>query len=88
MKFRLNRQVEKDLKKIKDKIVLIQFRKFLEKIKQVSSLEELENIKKIKGERKYYRYRFGDYRAGFKFEDSEILILKVAHRKDIYRYFP
>jgi len=88
VKFRLNKQVEKDLKKIKDKNILIQIKKFLEEVKTASSVQELNGIKKIKGERYYYRHRFGDYRIGFKLDDNELLILKIAHRKDIYRNFP
>lgn len=88
MKFKLNKQVEKDLKKIRDKSVLIDFKKFLEKINEVSTVYELNQVNKIKGEKKYFRYRFGDYRVGFKLEGNEILILKLAHRKEIYRYFP
>jgi mRNA-degrading endonuclease RelE of RelBE toxin-antitoxin system len=86
--FRLNRQVEKDLKKISDKNLLIQFKKLLQELKRVPSIHELTGIKKMKGERNYYRYRVGDYRVGFKIEDNEVLILKVAHRKEIYRNFP
>ena len=88
MKFRLNKQVTKDLENIKDKNVLIQVKKFLEEVKEASSVQELNRIKKIKGERNYYRYRFGDYRIGFKVEAKELLVLKIAHRKKIYRNFP
>ena len=88
MKFRLNKQVQKDLRRIDNRKLFIQFREFLKEVGEASSLNDLSGIKKIKGERVYFRYRLGDYRVGFKIEDNEILILKVAHRKDIYRYFP
>jgi mRNA interferase RelE/StbE len=88
VKFRLHKQVEKDLRKINDKKLLLQFKNFLLEIKEVTSINELSGIKKIKGERFYYRYRIGDYRVGFKIEDNEVSILKVAHRKEIYRFFP
>ena len=32
-----------------------------------------------------YRFRIGDYRAIFDLEDDEIVILRVDHRRDIYR---
>jgi len=32
-----------------------------------------------------YRFRIGDYRVIFDIEDNEIVILRVGHRKDIYR---
>ena len=32
-----------------------------------------------------YRFRIGDYRVIFDIEDEEIIVLRVGHRKDIYR---
>ena len=32
-----------------------------------------------------YRFRIGDYRVIFDIEDKEIVILRVGHRKNIYK---
>jgi len=32
-----------------------------------------------------YRLRIGDYRVIFDIEDEKLIILRVGHRKDIYR---
>ena len=32
-----------------------------------------------------YRFRIGDYRVIFDIEDDALVILRVGHRKDIYR---
>jgi len=32
-----------------------------------------------------YRFRIGDYRVIFDLEGDEIVVLRVGHRKDIYR---
>jgi len=32
-----------------------------------------------------YRFRIGDYRAIFDLEDDEIIVLRVGHRRDIYK---
>jgi len=32
-----------------------------------------------------YRFRTGDYRVIFDIEDKDIVILRVGHRRDIYR---
>ena len=32
-----------------------------------------------------YRFRIGDYRVIFDIEGSEIVVLRIGHRKDIYR---
>jgi len=32
-----------------------------------------------------YRYRIGDYRVIFEIKDKKIIILRVGHRREIYR---
>ncbi len=32
-----------------------------------------------------FRFRIGDYRVAFDIENDEIIILRIRHRKDIYR---
>ena len=32
-----------------------------------------------------YRFRIGDYRVVFDIEDEDIVVLRVGHRRDIYR---
>jgi len=42
----------------------------------------------LKGDKnKLWRYRVGDYRVVYSFSDSElwILVVHIAHRKDVYR---
>ena len=32
-----------------------------------------------------YRFRIGDYRVVFDIEDENVVVLRVGHRRDIYR---
>jgi mRNA interferase RelE/StbE len=42
--------------------------------------------KALKGDfRGCYRYRFGDYRVIYTIISQEIIILRIGHRKEIYR---
>ena len=42
--------------------------------------------KPLKGDfRGCYRYRFGDYRVIYSISNQEIVILRIGHRKEIYR---
>jgi len=46
-------------------------------------------FKKLTGFRKYYRIRLGEYRIGIETIDKNtIRLILIAHRKEIYRYFP
>jgi mRNA interferase RelE/StbE len=42
--------------------------------------------KALKGDfRGCYRYRFGDYRVIYAIIGQEVLILRIGHRKEVYR---
>lgn len=55
-----------------------------------SVLESSYNVKKLKGEKRgsFFRIRFGEYRLGYEKRENEIIIYRILHRKEIYRYFP
>lgn len=59
----------------------------LAKFLKFGNLSDIKNIKKIRGDKKYYRTQVGNYRIGFEVRDGEIVFMRVLHRKDIYRYF-
>jgi mRNA interferase RelE/StbE len=42
--------------------------------------------KSLKGDfRGCYRYRFGDYRVIYTIIGKEVLVLRIGHRKEVYR---
>ncbi|MBI1871781.1 MAG: type II toxin-antitoxin system RelE/ParE family toxin [Chlamydiae bacterium] len=47
--------------------------------------DPLKDAKKLSGTRRSYRFAFGDYRVIFDWEDDKIFILRVGHRREIYR---
>ena len=53
-----------------------------------NTLQDIVNLKKIKGHQTAYRIRIGDYRIGLFFEEGSIIFAYLAHRKDIYNRFP
>jgi mRNA interferase RelE/StbE len=79
----------KDLKVLKSTPVFEQIKGLVfDEIPNLSDLQNLVNLKKLKGDDNAYRLRVGDYRIGFYFEDEIVTFARVLHRKDIYRYFP
>jgi mRNA interferase RelE/StbE len=78
----------KDLHKIKSKEMLARIEASILQIEATSSIEELHNLKKLRGGSSYYRARIGDYRVGIVMEGGSATLVRVLHRKDIYRYFP
>jgi len=60
-------------------------KRIIEKLIQYANSENLTEAKRLTnpllGE---WRYRIGDYRVIFDLVDNEILVLKVAHRSEVY----
>jgi mRNA interferase RelE/StbE len=51
-------------------------------------MEDLLEVKKLRGFSDYYRIRIKDYRIGLKLENGTLYFADFAHRKDIYKQFP
>ena len=66
----------------------VRVREVIEVVERVHSLQEIENIKKLKGSDRYYRVRIGDCRIGPAVEKDVVTFVRLLHHKDIYRYFP
>lgn len=88
MKVQFLKKFSKDLDGIKTKSVKQALVRLIELMEEVDSLDKIPNTKKLKGHTSAYRSRIGDYRLGFFFENSTILLARFIHRKDIYKIFP
>jgi mRNA interferase RelE/StbE len=78
----------KDLKRIKDAAMRKKVAAVISDAKNIASLLELKNVKKLEGNVAYYRIRIGDYRIGVKLQEKTLVFMRCLNRKDIYRYFP
>lgn len=74
---------EKSLKKIPKKDIV----KIVESIQILSINPFPEGCRKLAGEEGTYRIRQGDYRIIYEVEGKKllILVLKIGHRRDIYK---
>lgn len=82
------RKFEKDLAAIVDKNILKQIEVLLQHLAEAEGLHEIGQVKVMKGHPGYYRIRIGDYRIGLRLDEKGVVLLRVLHRKDIYRKFP
>lgn len=78
----------KQLAKLKNPKLIQEVSTLYDQIELASSIRDIKNIKKLSGYDRYYRIRIGDYRLGFALEEDIVLLLAIAHRKDIYSIFP
>ena len=88
MKVEYLKKFSKDLDDLSLKSVKRSVIRLIEFMEAVDTLENIPNTKKLKGHKTAYRTRVGDYRIGFFFENSTILLARFVHRKDIYKIFP
>ncbi len=74
--------VEKDFRKVPKKYLC----KILEKIEALKNNPRPEGSEKLTGQ-ELYRIRQGVYRVVYSIQDNELTIwvIKVAHRKEIYK---
>lgn len=79
---------EKDLRKINDKSLLAKVKSVITDVEEATSLDDIANLKKLKGYEGYFRIRIGDYRLGIFLDGETILFVRIIHRREFYRYFP
>ena len=87
MKVIADKSFQKDLLKL-DSQTKKQLLKLVSQLIQISSIVDVPNLKKITGFKNAYRIRFGVYRIGIRKNGDTIILVRILHRKDIYRYFP
>lgn len=88
MKLRFHQNFNKDLLKQKDATLAKQVRKLILRLENTGSFSDIPNLKKLQGGPNYFRIRLGDYRIGIIREGDAITLMRILHRKEIYRYFP
>ncbi|MCK9371702.1 MAG: type II toxin-antitoxin system RelE/ParE family toxin [Sulfuricurvum sp.] len=87
MRLEVKKQFLKDIENV-PKSIKIEIVRIVELIEISASLQDLPNIKKLKGYSNYYRIRIGSYRMGIALVDDAVVLSRFLHRKEVYRYFP
>jgi mRNA interferase RelE/StbE len=88
MKVEFLKQFSKDLDNLTQKHIRQTLLRLIIALEQYERLEQIPNLKKLKGHKAAYRIRVGDYRLGLFYDGSLVLLARFVHRKDIYRLFP
>lgn len=88
MKIIYSNAITKDVRKIKDQKLIDKIIVVVNTISDAKKLEDLKNLKKMKGHPSAYRIRIGDYRLGLYYEDNTVILARFVKRNDIYNLFP
>ncbi len=81
----VKRKAQKDIDRLPDAL----FARIRERIAMLANNPLPPGSKKMKGYEKLYRIRVGQYRVVYEVaaEIRIIAIIRIGHRKDIYRFF-
>jgi len=78
----------KDLEHINDKALKERVKDAILRVEAASSLQDIENIRKLRGGDRHYRIRVGTFRIGLIIEGNAAILVRFLHRRELYRYFP
>ena len=73
MKTDFKKSFTKDPKKIREQDLKKRVTTAIKRAEEAKSLREVENIRKLRGNNRYYRIKIGDYRIGLKLKDNLIV---------------
>lgn len=88
MRVKFGKLFSKDLLKIKDSTLKKDIVEIIVLLENSESIQNISNIKKMKGHSEAYRIRIGKYRLGFFFDGEVIELARFVKREDIYKLFP
>ena len=88
MKVEYLKLFSKDVLKINDESLKDNLFGIIINMKNTQNLNQIANIKKLKGHSEAYRIRIGKYRLGFYFDGEVLELARFAKREDIYKLFP
>ena len=80
MTVRLSREAAKALRGLDSKLV----KRLLVRLEQFDELG-YGDAQPLRGQDGEYRLRVGDYRAIFELLDGDVVVLRVGHRREVYR---
>lgn len=88
MKVAFRQSFARDLKKVRDQVVLDRIRRAIERVERAATVQEIRDLKKISETNNFYRIRVGDYRLGAVMEGGQVEFVRCLPRRDLYRFFP
>lgn len=78
----------KALKKIDNNQLKADIADSIVNVESAETIRQINQLKKLKGYKYFYRIRIGDYRIGIKIEADIVFFVDIDHRSKIYRIFP
>ena len=89
MNVRFHASFERDLGKLKPSgRDAKRIRQRIEEMIAAHDWREISGVRKLAGGGNYYRIRVGTYRVGAVAKGADVVLARILHRRDFYRFFP
>ena len=89
MEIEYNAGFTHDLRRIRNQDLLRRVATAIADLESASSITAVSGaVRMASTSGTYYRLRIGDYRLGFAIEDDKVILVRLLHRREIYRFFP
>lgn len=88
METKFREKFEKDIEDITNQDVLDDIAKVIENVEKAKQPKDIDNIRKIKGDKTAFRIKIGKYRIGIYLIKGTVEFTRVLPRDKIYKYFP
>jgi len=88
MKVEYSKQSLKDLAVIPSKLRTPIEKFIFNELPETTSISESKKIELLKGYKNFFKVRLGNYRVGIYKEGNTLIVKRILHCKEIYRYFP
>jgi len=82
------RSFSRDIDDLPDAKLRLKVKQVVLDMESARSIDDLRQVKKMKGHPHAYRVRIGNYRLGFFLEGDQITLVRLATRAQIYKRFP
>jgi mRNA-degrading endonuclease RelE of RelBE toxin-antitoxin system len=77
-----------DVKKLRDAKVRRAVTAAIENVEAAMSAADVRSLKRLSGQRDYFRIRLGDWRIGVHITGDTVTFVRCLNRREIYRFFP
>ena len=88
MEIRYRTSFGRDMRRERNSDLRRRVGRIIEQLQGAPSVATVPGLAGMKGYPNHYRVRIGDYRLGIIVEGDTAILVRLLHRRDIYRHFP
>ena len=88
MNIRYKTSFLRSIKCITDNRIKTMIEEAINSVKEAKAPDDIPELRKLRGYKKFFRIKVGDYRIGVSIEKGVVTLVVCLPRKDIYKGFP